>query len=88
MLNICSAKFDYVSTFICSVYHVLKDLPAWPIQNLEKSQHSTKWKRTLIQPVLQGLSSIDNGVHCTLKHLLNAEVIEDFAQWTEPTNTW
>ena len=31
MLNICSAKFDFisgcVSVFICSVYRVLKDLP-------------------------------------------------------------
>ena len=35
MLNICSAKFDFisgcVSAFICSVYRVLKDLPVRPI---------------------------------------------------------
>ena len=35
VLNICSAKFDFisgcVSAFICSVYCVLKDLPVWPM---------------------------------------------------------
>ena len=41
MLNICSANFDfisgYMSDFICSVYRVLKDIPAWPIYNLGQS---------------------------------------------------
>ena len=36
MLNICSAKFDFmndsVSAFISSVYHVLKDIPGDKIE--------------------------------------------------------